>query len=384
MKLYILSKALRRNRWRVILAALEVAAGIAILTVTLSITAGAHRTVNQTLAGFGAKYLEVSPAGKNFTLRDARAISGISGITMISLQKSCRGIPVTYRNRQIRTDILGTDPNLAAIYNRRIEKGRFISIRDIYNQGRVCVITEGFKDKFFPAADYLDEQLEINGTVFRIIGCLEPMQMPDLFDDTVEEEAIMIPLTTSQKIFQQYDFDLMLLQYAKTYQQKKQMKLLKGRIERILKFHNGDATAYFIKNLDELVAKPKKIVLWITIIGSTLAALFLGMGGIRIRNLIFPSDRVKVRKIQNGKTIGTHEILGESFFISTAAGLAGLIFGIIGVRLLAIFGGMPVCITWWVSALGIGLMLLTGLASGFYRTPKTVALQPVEAGVINQ
>lgn len=384
MKLYILGKALRRHRRRIIPAVIEVALGIALFTVTLSITAGGHRTINQTLAGFGGKYLTVSAVGEKFTLRDARAISGVPGITMISLQKWSRGIPVIYRNRQIRADILGTDLNFTAICNRRVEKGRFISASDIYNQDRVCVITEAVKDRFFPAADYLDQKLEINGTVFRIIGCLEPMLMPDLFVDATAEETIMIPITTSQKIFQQSDFDEMLLQYDKTYRKKRQMKLLKERIERILKFHNGDGAAYILKDLDELVAKPKKILLWITIVGLILTVLFSGMGCIRVRNLMFPSQRGKVGEIRTRKADGTYNILGESVLIATVAGLAGLIFGVVAARILAIFVGMPVRITWWVSVLGVGMILLTGIASGFYRTPQKAAFPPVEVMVINQ
>ncbi len=378
---------------RVILAALGIAIGIAILTIALSIMAGFHLTVNKTLAGFGGKYLAISsdrdPAlsrseGKKFTVEDALAIRGVSGVTMISLQKSNQWVPVTHRNQQIQTDIIGTDLNFLTICNRKIEKGRFIGDQDIYNQHRVCVITEGVKRRFFPTADYLDQKLEINGTVFRIIGCLEPMLMPAFFINNPGEGTIFIPLTTSQKIFQQYDFDLILLQYAKAYEKKREIKLLKGRIEGILKFRNGDASGYVLKTLDESVAKQKKMVLYITIISCTLAAVFLLVGGIGIMNLMFNSAIERGREIGSPKTIGIYKyealslFLGESIIISTTGGLAGLIFGIIGARILAIFGGIPVCITWWILVLDIGIMLLTGSVFGFYPTRKGASIQPVE------
>lgn len=397
MKFYDLIAAsaatLCNNRLKATLTILSITIGIATLTVGLGIMEGTNQTVKKTMAGFGRKFMTVYPdwdpvlrrsKGKNFTLEDAQAISGVSGVTMISLQKSNGWAPVTYRNRQLQTDIFGTDPNFLTIRNRKIAKGRFIDDQDIFNNRRVCVITEGIKKRFFPTADYLEQRLEINGMVFQIIGCLEPKLLPAIFDDNSEERSLFIPITTSQNAFHQYDYDSILIRYVKKYEKKQKMKLLKARIESILKFHKGETNEYVLETLDEFTKPQKNMALVITIALCALAALCLLVGGIGIMIIMFGNVMERVREIENRKAvwIRKHEILdrflGESILISTIGGLAGLLLGIIGARAVAIFAGIPVSITWWVLLSSIGLMLLIGIAFGFYPAKKAASLQPVE------
>lgn len=384
---------LQSNRLRTFLTVLGITIGIAALTATLSIMEGVNQTVNKTLAGFGGKYMAVypdwdsvsrRPKARNFDLGDARTISGVSGVTLISLTKQSWWIPVSYRNQRMQTDIMGTDLNFLIIRNRKIETGRFIDIQDILNERRVCVITEGIKKRFFPAADYLEQKLEINGVIFEIIGCLEPMLIPAVFGGNSEEGTIFIPITTSQNLFGSYDYDLILLRYAKDYEHKREMKLLKGRIARILKFRKGENDEYVLKTLDEFAEQQKKLAITITVALCSVAFLCLLVGGIGIMNIMMVTVMERIREIGIRKAIGARnseilsQFLCESVMISAAGGLAGLLLGIISARIVAIFLGMPASVTWWVLLLGVGFMLLVGIAFGFYPARKAALVQPIE------
>lgn len=384
---------LQSNRLRTFLTVLGITFGIAALTVTLGIMEGTNRTVNKILAGFGGKFMAVypdwdpvlrRPKARNFDLGDARAISGISGVTLVSLAKQSRLIPVNYMNQRIQTDIIGTDRNFQNIRNRKIERGRFIDDQDIVNQRRVCVITEGIKKRLFPAADYLDKKLEIHGMLFEIIGCLEPMLIPAAFGGNSEEGTIFIPITTSQNLFQSYDYDLILLRYAKEFDHKREMKMLKGRIAGILKFRKGTEDEYVVKTLDEFVDQQKKLALAITITLCSVAFLCLLVSGIGIMNIMMVTVMERIREIGIRKAIGARnreilsQFLCESIMISTTGGLVGQLIGIISARIVAIFAGMPVKVTWWILLLGVGLMLLVGIAFGFYPARKAALVQPVE------
>jgi putative ABC transport system permease protein len=384
---------LQSNRLRTFLTVLGITIGIAALTGTLSIMEGTNQTVNKTLAGFGGKFMAVypdwdpvlrHPKARNFDLDDAQAIRGVSGVTLISLTKQSWWIPVVYLNQRMQTDIMGTDPNFQIIRNRKIETGRFIDTQDITNERRVCVITEGIKKRFFPAGDYLEKKLEIQGQIFEIVGCLEPMLIPATFGGNAEEGIIFIPLTTSQSLFRSYDYDLIQLRYAKEYDHKRELKLLKGRITRILKFRKGPSDEYVLKTLDEFAEQQKKLAITITIALCSVAFLCLMVGGIGIMNIMMVTVMERIREIGIRKAIGARnsEILGqflcESVMLSAAGGLAGLLLGIISARIVAIFAGMPVSVTWWVLLLGAGFMLLVGIAFGFYPARKAALVQPME------
>lgn len=384
---------LQSNRLRTFLTVLGITIGIAALTATLSIMEGANQTVNKTLAGFGGKFMAVypdwdpvlrRPKARNFDLGDAQAISGVSGVTMVSLTKQSWWIAVSYLNQRMQTDIMGTDRNFQIIRNRKIESGRFIDTQDIVNEHRVCVITEGIKKRFFPAGDYLDKKLAINGILFEIIGCLEPMLIPAAFGGNSEEGTIFIPITTSQSLFKSYDYDLIQLRYAREYDHKRELKLLKGRITGILTFRKGAANEYVLKTLDEFAGQQKKLALTITIALCSVAFLCLLVGGIGIMDIMMVTVMERIREIGIRKAIGAcnGEILGqflcEAVMISATGGVAGLLFGIISARIVAIFAGMPVSVTWWVLLLGVGFMLLVGIAFGFYPARKAALVQPVE------
>ncbi len=384
---------LRSNRLRTVLTVLGITIGIAALTATLGIMEGTNATVEKTLAGFGGKFMAVYPdwdpvlrrlKAKNFDLGDAQAIRGVSGVTMISLQKSAYWVPVSFRNQKMQNDVFGTDSNFLIIRNRKIEKGRFIDIQDILNQRRVCVITEGIKKRFFPSGDYLEQRLAINGVIFEIVGCLEPQLIPTVFGGSNEEGTIFIPLTACQNLIREYDYDTIYLRYARDYEKKQEMKLLKGRIESILKFRKNQTGGYVLKTLDEFAGQQKKLAVTITIALCSVAALCLLVGGIGIMNIMLVNVMERIREIGIRKAIGARnsEILGqflcEAIIISVIGGFTGIFLGIVGARIVAIFAGMPVSITWWVVLLGMGFMLLVGIVFGFYPARKAAAIQPVE------
>lgn len=290
------------NRLRTLLTVFELAIGIAALIIAFEIRAGVNKTVNEVITGFEGKYMMVSPCQdqasqqpkvKNFDMDDARAISGIPGITLISLQKTTGLIPIRYFNWRIQTDIYGTDPNYFVIRNRTVVKGRFINISDLRNERWVCVITEEIRRAFFSAGGYLGRKLEINGVVFEIIGCLRPVRLPAPFNQKNNKEGqIFVPLTTWQSLLKQYDFDHLWFCYSDDYKGKREIKLLKGRILRILNYRHDTTEAFTITTLDDFLKEPKKQTY--KVLGSLygLAVLCFLVGGVGIRRIVIEREKI--------------------------------------------------------------------------------------------
>jgi putative ABC transport system permease protein len=370
----------RNNKLRLTLTLLGIAMGIAFLTVGFSILEGTYRTINKTMAGFSGKYMKVYPGwdstlrqatAENLDVEDASAIAGVSGINLISLQKSARWIPVKFLSEQLQTNVYGTDPNFAIIRNRTIVNGRFIDASDLLNERRVCVITEEVRKRFFPAGGYLENGLEINGVIFEIVGCLRPILLPAIFSRTnSRENAIFIPLTTYQNLFSQYDYDQILLSYTKSYDNKKNIKLLKGRIKSILKYRHDDTEIFTLKTLDDSVKRQKNLALTLLVVMCSVGAICLLIGGIGIADIMMVNLLKHIRDsgFSNNKIF--IRFIFESFFLTTVSGSTGLFLGVIACRLITIFLGMPTSLTWWILLSTIGGMFLTGLAAGFFPAKK--------------
>lgn len=396
-------ETLQNNRLRTLLTVLGITIGIAALTATLTLMEGTNRTVDKTLSGFGGKFMAVypewddvvrAPKGKPFDLEDAQAISRVSGITMLALEKTNWWVPVSYDGKQMTTDIIGTDTNFAIIRNRQVEKGRFIDVQDIMNQRRICVITEGIKKRFFPTGDYLNQKMEIRGMVFSIVGCLQPMDLPTSFGSGKEEGEIYIPITTSQNMFGEYFYDTMFLRYSNSIDNtgwfteliygKRELALLKGRISRILRFRKGEGSEYVLKTLDEFAEQQKKMALTVSVVLCSVAGLCLIVGGIGIMNIMLVTVMERTREIGVRKAIGArnHEILSqfltESVVISAIGGIIGILLGTICSRVVALFVGMPVSMAWWIPLLGVGFMLAVGIGFGYYPARKAASVLPIE------
>lgn len=396
-------ETLQNNRLRTFLTVLGITIGIAALTATLTLMEGTNRTVDKTLSGFGGKFMAVypewdevirAPKGTPFDLEDAQAISGVSGVTMLSLQKTNWWVPVNYNGKKMQTDIIGTDANFAVIRNRQVEKGRFIDVQDITGQRRICVITEGIKKRFFPTGDYLNQKMEIRGMVFSIVGCLQSMDLPTSFGSGKEEGEIYIPITTSQNMFGEYFYDTMFLRYDKSVDRtnwlaeliygKRELASLKGRISRILRFRKGEGSEYVLKTLDEFAEQQKRMALTVSVVLCSVAGLCLIVGGIGIMNIMLVTVMERTREIGVRKAIGArnHEILSqfltESVVIAAIGGAAGMILGVVSSRVVALFVGMPVSMAWWIPALGVGFMLAVGIGFGYYPARKAASILPIE------
>ncbi|HEX3047394.1 MAG TPA: ABC transporter permease [Bacillota bacterium] len=363
-----------------------IAVGIGALSSAFSISDGADETMNSVLTGSGGKFMVVYPntdpalqsgESKNLNLDDARAIAQVSGISRISLQKSVRGIPVKFFNQQIQApadtyiDIYGTDPNYTIIHNRTLAKGRFIEPTDLMNERRICVITEGIRKRYFPANDYLEQGLAIDGIFFKVVGCVQPISLPAVFGETVDETAIFIPLTTCQGIFQQYDFDQIWLNYMKDYQTPEKLQLIKGRIQSILKSRHGIAEAFSLQTLDDITKQPKNLIILVIVVLGSMAVLCLLAGGIGIKHIIISRTKKNIGEgllMKYGAS--NREILNryiwESVFISSLGGCAGLMLGLITGKLAATLAGIPASLSWRFFLSGIGCTLLTGICAGFW------------------
>jgi putative ABC transport system permease protein len=115
-----------------------------------------------------------------------------------------------------------------------------------------------------------------------------------------------------------------------------------------------------------------------------LAGISLITGGIVVANIMFISVNERKKEIGLRKAIGanTSDIMNQFLFEAAAVtllgGLAGILLGAGGAKILSILMKMPVSVSWASILIGVLSSTIIGIIAGIQPARKAARLQPVE------
>ena len=116
-----------------------------------------------------------------------------------------------------------------------------------------------------------------------------------------------------------------------------------------------------------------------------IAGVSLVVGGIGIMNIMLVSVTERTKEIGIRMAIGAKasdirvQFLIESFLLSMAGGLIGVLIGILGAYLMHRFAGMNIAITLSSILLSLGFSAAIGVGFGYYPAYKASLLNPIDA-----
>ena len=115
------------------------------------------------------------------------------------------------------------------------------------------------------------------------------------------------------------------------------------------------------------------------------AVISLVVGGIGIMNIMTSSVMERVREIGVRKALGAKDrdillqFLIEAVAISVTGGLLGLVVGVGATLAIERLFARPIALSMQFLVLGLGVSVLTGIASGLYPAWRAAFLDPVYA-----
>ena len=291
-----------------------------------------------------------------------------------------RGASLSYSDKEIRTQIFGTNEEYMETISTNIEKGRFFTNSEDKSGMRVTVIGDGIKKAFFGDEEAIGKYIKIDNMKFRVIGILEEQaKFLGLF--STDKQAIL-PFGAYKRIFSKRGFMRLSVKVPedKIEEAVDEMSFVMRHIRGLKPNQKNDfainQTKAFEKQYNTL-----KIAIGGT--GTFITLLSLIVGGIGVMNIMFVSVKERTREIGVRKAIGAtkamimSQFLMEAVTICLLAGLIGLLFAYLGSFLLnKIF---PSNLDLSLAFFSILISMIVGVISGIIPSYRAAKLDPIDS-----
>ena len=398
----------RSNKFRSFLTVLGIVIGVTAAIVVASILTGMRQSIIAIIEEYGtnniyAFHLTTGPRvnsdraerlRKPLTSADADAIkaqaTSVEDLAIVSPNIGYSGGPfddnINYQGRNYRWgNTSGVTPNYSDISNITIREGRFITEADNDQRRNVVVIGVNAADALFPgqAGNIAGTEVRRGGYNFEIIGVLEKRKAA-FFGENEEDNAVMIPLRTAQKVAPARGWLLFVLR-ARSGQLNEALTQAEDVLRRRRNVKFGAPDDFDIKTADNFVKQFDSIFAMIGLVAIAISSLGLLVGGIGVMNIMLVSVTERTQEIGIRKALGarrrdiTNQFLFEAMTLTFLGGMLGVVLAIgISKLVMLLFPSLPASVPMWAVTTGVTVSVGVGLIFGVWPARKAARLDPIE------
>jgi len=393
-------RALRVNKMRSALTMLGIIIGVGAVIAMLAVGTGASKRIAEQISSMGSNLLIILPGST--TAGGVRMGSGTQPtLTMgdaAAIQKECPAVQnaapvlngvaqVVYGHQNWSTGIVGTTPSMLTVRGWTLASGRPFTEQDVKSAAKVCLLGQTVVDNLFGNMDPVGQFIRIKNVPFIIIGVLAPKGQSPQGQD--QDDTIYVPVTTAQKKLFGTSFPGMvriIMVKAKSTEDlapaEKQMNDLLKQRHHIGPKQENDFT---VRNLTQIMQTAEQSTKVMTLLLGAIASVSLLVGGIGIMNIMLVSVTERTREIGIRMAMGAKtwdirlQFIIEALTLSLIGGVAGIIVGISGSKILSVLAGWSTIISPFSILLAFGFSGMVGIFFGFYPAYKASLLDPIDA-----
>ena len=317
-------------------------------------------------------------------LKDADSIAeGLSGAQYVA-PAQLKKMKVKFGNLSTNTSVIGTTPDIVAIQNHSLLKGRFFDEDEDKGLRRVAVMGETVVKNIFENQDPIGETILIDKVPFEIIGIFSPKGL-DLYGAD-QDDRIFVPVRTALRRL--FNLDYINTIYVKVKNEKLMDRAAKEIDSLLLDRHHikeGKERDFTILDQDSILEAQKESSKTFTLLIGSIAGLSLLVGGIGVLAVMLISIRERIKEIGIRRAVGAKrrdiliQFLSEALLLSIGGGMIGVVLGVVVSILTAIFAKLPLIIP--MDAVGVSFLatVIIGVFFGVYPARKASLLDPIKA-----
>jgi putative ABC transport system permease protein len=227
-------------------------------------------------------------------------------------------------------NVSGDYPVLDQIQKKNLIYGRFINDNDILSEAKVCVIAEDiYKQLFDKNVNPIGEYIKINSINYKVVGVYERSN-----GISFDGDAAYVPFTTFQKVYNRANrIDWMMITANDGVDIKQMEQDILLTLKNLHKVHPDDSRAFGSVNLGVEIGKVTgfltgmQFLTWFVGIATLIAGVFA------IGNILLITVKERTKEIGIRRAIGAtpkeirQQVILESVFLTTIAGMLGIFFG---------------------------------------------------------
>lgn len=226
--------------------------------------------------------------------------------------------------------VSGDFPILDQIQKKKLISGRFINENDILSTAKVTVISEEMYEQLFDKGEQpIGEYVKINSINYKIIGVYGPSNGIDLDGNTA-----YIPFTTFKRVYNTANnVDWMVITANKGIDIEQMESDIILTLKSLHNVHPEDKRAFGSINLGVRIAKVTGFLIGLQFMTWFVGIATLIAGVFAIGNILLITVKERTQEIGIRRALGAtpksirQQIILESVFLTTVAGMLGIIFG---------------------------------------------------------
>jgi putative ABC transport system permease protein len=336
--------SIRKNKVRTSITIIGVLWGIFLLVVLLGAARGMENGFNKLFGNFATNSVFVwtqstdTPfkgfqEGRRFslTMNDIEVLKSeyTEEIKLLAPRNQTNNLVIKdFKSGNFK--VSGDYPILDQIQKKQLLYGRFLNQNDILSIAKVAVISEDMYKQLFEIDEFpIGQYIKINSINYKVIGVYKPSNTIDFDGD-----CAYIPFSTFKKVYNtanKVDW-MMITAYEGTDIEQMESDVLLT-LKGLHKVHPEDDRAFGSVNLGKEIGKVTgfitgmQFLTWFVGIATLIAGVFA------IGNILLITVKERTKEIGIRRALGAtpksirQQIVLESVFLTTVAGMLGIIFG---------------------------------------------------------
>ncbi len=393
-------RALKVNKMRSALTMLGIIIGVGAVIAMIAIGTGASKRIAEQISSMGSNLLMILPgattaggvrmgAGTQPTLNMADADAILKECPAVSdVAPVLNGVAqIVYGHQNWSTGVLGTTSGMLNVRDWPLAAGRSFTQQDVKSATKVCLLGQTVVENLFGDMDPVGQIIRIKKIPFTVVGVLGSKGQSPQGQD--QDDTIHVPVTTAQKKLFGTTFPGMVRiimvkgKSAETLPAaEKQITQLLRQRHRIGPKQDNDFT---VRNLTQVMQTAEQSTKVMALLLGAIASVSLLVGGIGIMNIMLVSVTERTREIGIRMAIGAKtwdirlQFIIEALILSLIGGVAGIIAGISGSKIITLFAGWSTIVSPFSVFIAFGFSGLVGIFFGFYPAYKASLLDPIDA-----